>query len=210
MSSERVVPLAGRPRRRKEGLRQPILDAARRLCFSEGVDGVSARRIAREIGCSAPAIYSHYQSIDDVLHHLRMEGHTLLADYFHAVDSTLSPVERLRELGRAYYRFAVDHPRYYEVMFLARFTDRPTREFVQRELFTLLFVRDVVKEAMDAKLIRNDVDPMVLANAIWSQIHGLASLAVSGLLLLTAPGHAEELLEVVLDGVGGVIAQQAS
>jgi AcrR family transcriptional regulator len=200
MSTQRVVPLASRGGRRRN-LRTAILDAARRLCFAEGVDGVSVRKIAREIGCSATAIYSHYQSIDDVLHHLRMEGQTLLAEYFHAVDATLPPLERLRELGRAYYHFAVEHPRYYEAMFLARFTDRPTRAFVQRELFTLLLVRDVVKEAMEAKLIRTDVDPMVLANAIWSQIHGLASLAVSGLVLLTAPGHAEELLEVVLDGI---------
>jgi AcrR family transcriptional regulator len=208
VSSKRAVSLVrdSASARRRVGLREAILDAARKLCFAEGVDGVSARKIARQVGCTAPAIYSHYRGIDDVLHHLRMEGHALLARAFDAVDPSLPPLERLRAFGRAYYRFAVDHPRYYEVMFLTRFTGASQRAFVQRELFTLLAVRDLVKEGMRAQVIRNDIDPLVLANAIWSQIHGLASLAISGLLLFTAPGHAEELLDVVLDGIGSGVA----
>jgi len=197
-----------RPARRRN-LREAILEAARKLCFADGVGGVSARKIARRIGCSATAIYGYYRSIDDVLHHLRLEGHALLAEAFQRVDASLPPVDRLRELGRAYYRFAVEHPKYYEVMFLSRFDDAPRREFVQRELFTLLFLRDVVKEGMDAGAIRADRDPMTLANAIWSQIHGLASLAISGLVLLTAPGSAEDLLETVLDCIGGGVVREA-
>jgi hypothetical protein len=43
--------------------------------------------------------------------------------------------------------------------------------------------------------------PMVLANVIWSQIHGLAALTIAGRPLLTAPGHAADLLETVLDSI---------
>jgi AcrR family transcriptional regulator len=203
MSTNRVVPLPRRRSGQKASLREAILEAARKLCFADGVDGVSARKIARQVGCTAPAIYSHYRNIEDVLHHLRMEGHGLLAEYFDRVDGSLPPLARLRELGRAYYRFAIEHPKYYEVMFLSRLKDPPRREFIQREIFTLLMIRDVVREGMDAGTIRNDVDPMVLANAVWSQIHGLASVAISGLLPLTAEGHADDLLETVLDGIGG-------
>jgi AcrR family transcriptional regulator len=44
------------PRRRSEDLKAAVLDAARKLCFGDGVEGVSARKIAREVGCSATAI----------------------------------------------------------------------------------------------------------------------------------------------------------
>src|SRR5262252_5312310 len=70
-------------------------------CGADGVAGVSARKIARRVGCSATAIYLHYRNLGDVLHHLRMEGHRLLAEYFRAVDPALSPLQRLREMGRA-------------------------------------------------------------------------------------------------------------
>ena len=186
-----------RPKRSDGNLKEAILDAARRLCFAEGADGVSARKIARQVGCSATAIYLYYRNIDDVLHHLRMEGHALLADYFRRVDTSLEPAARLLEMGRAYYRFGIEHPKYYELMFLSRFEETPRREFTQREIFTLLLVRDVVKEAIDSATIRRDLDPMILANALWSNVHGLTSLAVTGLLLQTA-ARAEEVLDAVL------------
>ena len=190
-----------RPKKRSEKLKTAVLDAARKLCFSDGVEGVSARKIAREVGCSATAIYLYYNNLDDVLHHLRMEGHLLLGQYFREVDERLPPAARLLEMGRAYHRFGVEHPNYYQLMFLYRFKEVPRREFIQQEIFTLLLVRDVIRTGMEAGTIRRDLDAMVLANGVWSNVHGLTSLAVAGLLLQTAPGQHEVLLEAVLDGI---------
>jgi len=187
-------------RRRADGLKPAILDAARRLCFSEGVDGISARKIAKQVGCSATAIYLHYRNLDDVLHQLRMEGHSLLAEYFRGVDERLAPVERLLAMARAYHRFGTEHPYYYELMFLHRFTE-PRREIVQQEIFTLLLVRDAVKSGIDAGALRNDLDPFTIAHGLWSTMHGITSLAVTGLLVRTAPGQEQALLDGVLESL---------
>jgi AcrR family transcriptional regulator len=91
--------------RGRDDLKRAILDAARRLCLSDGIDGVSARKIAREVGCSPSAIYFYYRNVDEVLHHLRMEGHAVLSGYF-AEGSTA----RYRRgvgcaMSEAYFRF---------------------------------------------------------------------------------------------------------
>jgi len=187
--------------RRAEGLKPAILDAARALCFSEGVAGISARKIARQVGCSATAIYLHYRNLGDVLHHLRMEGHQLLAEYFRGVDASLPPLERLREMGRAYHRFGLDHPNYYELMFLQPLREPLAREFVQQEIFTLMLVRDAVKSGQDAGVVRRDLDPFVIAHGLWSTMHGLTSLAVAGLLVRTAPGQDGALMDGVLETI---------
>ena len=57
--------------------RAAILGAARRLYVAHGASGVSARKIARELGCSPTAIYLYYRNIPDIIEHLRLEGHTL-------------------------------------------------------------------------------------------------------------------------------------
>ena len=190
------------PRKRKaDALKPAILDAARRLCFAEGVAGVSARKIAKQVGCSATAIYLHYRNLDDVLHHLRMEGHALLAQYFRDVDPALPPVERLVAMARAYYRFGVEHPSHYELMFLHRFKEPPRREFVQQEIFTLLLVRDAVKSGIDAGALRSDLDPFTMAHGLWSTMHGLTSLAVTGLSVQTAPGQDRVLLDGALESL---------
>lgn len=183
-----------------------ILDAARRLYFAHGPDGVSARKIASAVGVSPTALYLHYRGIADVLHALRMEGHGKLASYLQEVDATLPALDRLREMGRAYHRFGREHPRYYALMFLERGGDAPSREVVQRELFTLMMLRDAVTSGMGAGEIRRDLDPMTVTTALWTQVHGVTSLAVSGLLVQSTYEEQVAVLEGVFDAIRAWLA----
>jgi AcrR family transcriptional regulator len=195
-TSVRQATRAGRraPARRLE---RRILDAARRLYFAHGADGVSARKIATAVGVSPTAIYLHYDGIADVLHALRMEGHGKLATYLNGVDARLPAMERLAEMGRAYHRFGVEHHAYYELMFLVRSAETPRRDVVQQELFTLMLLRDAVAAGMASGELRRDLDPMTVTTALWAQVHGVTSLAVSGLLVQATPDAQREVLEGV-------------
>src|SRR5687768_15301829 len=126
------LPPAGRSRRRTNDLAPAILSAARSLVLAGGPEAVSARKIATKVGCSATAIYIHYRNLDDLLHHLRMEGHERLATYLRRAAPGAPPVERLLAMHRAYWRFGVEHPSDYQLMFLTRFKSAPRREFVQQ------------------------------------------------------------------------------
>jgi AcrR family transcriptional regulator len=185
--------------RRAPSARAAILRAARRLYLAHGPDGVSARKIAREVGCSPTAIYLYYRSVPDLLEHLRMEGHAILSARLREVPTTLPAAERIRAMGRAYFRFGKEHAAFYALMFGVRPSEQPRREAVQREMQTLLVLRDVVQAGMHAGALR-DGDPTIVANALWAQVHGVTALAVSGLLLTTAGGQDEAVLDAVLDG----------
>jgi AcrR family transcriptional regulator len=178
-------------------LKRRILAAARRLYFAHGADGVSARKIAAAVGISPTAIYLHFRGIDDLLHALRMEGHGKLAEYLRAVDATLPALERLAGMGRAYYRFGLEQRHYYELMFLIRSAEAPRREAVQQELFTLMLLRDAVTSGIAAGELRADLDPMTVTTALWANVHGVTSLAVSGLLVQTTIDEQLAVLEGV-------------
>src|SRR5438046_1268232 len=107
--------------RRNSGIEAAILDAARQIVFHDGVEAMSARRIAKEVGCSAAAIYFYYRGIDDLLHRLRMEGHDILSRFLREAGVGLPPMERLMAMGRAYFRFGLEHTHYYGLMFHFRF-----------------------------------------------------------------------------------------
>jgi len=189
-----------RPRRKgSRDVRTAILKAARRLYFAHGTAGVTARRIAAAVGVSPTAIYLYFRNLGDVLEHLRMEGHALLAEALRTVDPELPAIDRVRGMGRAYYAFGLAHPRYYDLMFHFGRAERPGRAEVQREMYTLMLLRDAVQRGVERGEIRSDLDPMVMTNALWSQIHGVTALAVSGLLLETAAGHHVEVLDSVLE-----------
>jgi AcrR family transcriptional regulator len=194
-----VLTSAAAGRKGPDAARAAILKAARRLYVAHGASGVSARKIAREVGCSPTAIYLYFRNLADILEHLRMEGHALLAAGLKRVDAGLPALERVRAMGRAYWRFALDHRGYYALMFTLRAAETPPREAVQREMSTLFLLRDAVVRGIETGEIRGDLDPTVVTNVLWAKIHGVAALAVSGLLVQTAPGQREEVLEAMLD-----------
>jgi len=190
----------GRPRRRARGdLRTALLASARRLYFAHGPDGVSARKITQAVGVSATTLYLHFKSVDDVLDHLRIEGHEILARYLRGADPALPAPARIRAMGRAYHRFGLENSRYFDLMFGPKPGGPRRREAVQREMFTLLLLRDTVQAGIATGALRRDLDLGVATNALWAEIHGVTALAVTGLLVETAAGHAEEVLEAVLD-----------
>jgi AcrR family transcriptional regulator len=196
-SPRRRFPAA--PRTRGAGSRAAILDAARRLWFAHGPRGVSARKVADAVGVSATAIYLYFRGVDDLLEHLRLEGHDLLAGYLDRAGPGLPAPERIRAMGRAYHRFGVEHPRYYALMFNVRAEDTPSGEAVARELHTLLRLREVVEAGIARGELGPQLDPLVTTTALWAQIHGVTALTVSRLLGETAPGGEAAVLEAVLD-----------
>jgi AcrR family transcriptional regulator len=190
-------------RRRTGDLKTAILRAARRLYLSGGADAVSARKIAQAVGVSATTLYLHFDGIDDLLEHLRMEGHGLLAEYLNGVDATLSAPDGIRAMGRAYHRFGVENPGWFTLMFPVRTSKPPRREAVQREMFTLMLLRDRVQRGVDAGELRRDLDVNVTTNAMWAQIHGVTALTVAGLLPATSAGHADAVRDATLEALVG-------
>lgn len=183
--------------RRKRSVRTQLLDAARRLYLQHGVPGVTARAVAARAGCSPTAIYLYYASVGDLLEQLRLEGHARLAERLRAVPADLPAPERIRRMGRAYWRFGLENPRYYDLMFGVR-PERPGRETVRREMHTLLLLLDAVKAGIERGELRRDLDPLVATNTLWAHIHGVTALAAAGLLVETAAGHQTEVLEATL------------
>lgn len=184
--------------RRSADLRSAILNAARRLFFKHGAEGVSARKIAARVGCSATAIYLYYRNVNDVLHHLRMEGHALLARYLTSPNPARSTLSQIEAMGRAYFRFGIENPEYYDLMFLARASRMARREEIRQEMFTLTMLRDAVRRGIHHGEVRPDLDPTVTSNSLWAQIHGVTSLAVQGLLDATAPSGHQAVMEQIL------------
>src|SRR5262249_41072167 len=128
----------------------------------------------------------------------RMEGHELLATYLRDAKGETA-LERIRAMGRACHRFGLEHEGYFDLMFHSRPGTSRKRETVQREMFTLLILHDVVAAGMASGELRRDLDVTVVTNALWAEIHGVTALMTTGLLVETSAGHADEVLDAVVD-----------
>lgn len=109
-------PVATRPAGARGALRlAQILETSRRIVVEEGIDALSLRRLGRELGVTAPALYAHVDSRDGLLRavaHAEFEWFTRRdAEHDH-----LEPLERLRSYSRDYIRVARENPNLFRLM----------------------------------------------------------------------------------------------
>lgn len=162
--------------------RSKILTAACELYLAEGLDGFSMRKLGRRVGVTAPALYRHFASREDVLLALVSESHRVLGQYLYRALSGRTPEERMSLAGEGYLDFALENPRLYDILHLSPSVlgiegFPPAVE--DEACATGQFWMDRVRESMGAGLLR-ECDPEGLGVTLWAHAHGLISLYLRG------------------------------
>ena len=155
-----------------------IITAAQQIHRRHGIDAVSMRAVATSIGVTAPSIYRHFRDKEELLNALIEAGHAQLEDYL--ADSPAG-ARRVGGMMRQFLRFAFDHPRLYELMFLTarRATRRFPDDFAAGKSRTFEMLRAAVAEQMKSGALRAD-DPLETTFTIWTHAHGLISMHTLG------------------------------
>src|SRR6516164_3216508 len=181
--SPSVGPAARRANPRGQGvrLRQDLLGAARALVETRGSRQLTLRGLARQVGVSAPSVYLHFPNLDHLLAALVAQGFDdLTAATNAAARDLIDPAEELRVRCRAYCRFALDHPRVYQLMFqddLPLTLQAAPEVTPGRRSFENLLA--AVRRCLEAGLAPAHDDPFRLASLIWTAEHGLVLARIS-------------------------------
>lgn len=190
-----------RREREKEKMRRRILDSAKQLFVKEGFDNVSMRRIASKIEYSPAALYRYYSSKREILSVLREEGFARYVERQKmGFEAYPDPIERLREGGRGYIRFAMSEPEYYHLMFSTGCDQVELEgEWAASSLASYSNFRATAAECIATGYFGEvDVDTVVFA--LWSGVHGLAHLMSTGQVnLLRDEGDLDPLLDSILN-----------
>ena len=163
--------------------RDRILGCACDLYLADGLEGFSMRKLARSLGVTAPALYRHYESKERVLLDVVGEGYRQLVQYLHGALQGRTPEDRFRMAGERFLDFALEHPRYYEVLFMGVDLVRlEGHEDVADQGCALgQFWSDRLREAMGAGLLELR-DPQASGVTLWAHSHGLIALYLKGML----------------------------
>lgn len=173
-----------RREREREEIRGRILDAARDLFASEGVDSVTMRRIAERIEYSPTAIYFHFKDKDSLIADLCACDFRGFGQRIAPLARIEDPIERLRAVGHEYIDFGLSHPSHYRFMFM---TPKPPQaeeaSDVDRgnpEEDAYAFLCGMVAEAAAAGRLRAEAaDVSLAAQVIWAGVHGIVSLEIA-------------------------------
>ena len=156
------------------------MEQALRTIQVRGVGALTLRAAGKSLGVSRTALYRHFADKSALLSAVATEGFRTLRKQLLAAWGSGRNRECLDAMGLAYVRFAVAHPSHYRVMFGGFVNGEPEDKDLAAEAsgaFQALV--DAIVALQQSGSIRAD-EPLPLALFIWSEVHGVAMLAIDG------------------------------
>ncbi len=133
-------------------LKEAILERAAAVIAERGIEALSLRALARDLGVSHAAPGAHFADRRALLCELAKEGFRRSLEAMHAGAEAAGadPVTRYRALGRSYVRFARDNPSYFRAINHPEVQAHSDRELRAARAEWIAALREGVEDARDA------------------------------------------------------------
>jgi AcrR family transcriptional regulator len=182
----------------RDELRDLALRAAADIVGESGAAALSMREVARRIGYTVGALYIVFENLDDLIVHLNERTVIELRAALERIRGRANqPAQNLRLLVAAYLGFALLHTARWRLVFEHRLPEGqkapPTYAGHTAAIFAL--VSRKLREAG----VGEDSSVDEVATALWSGVHGVCILAVTGKLQVATQASVQRLLDVLLD-----------
>lgn len=175
-------------------LREVILEASIEILQSDGLQGLSAREIAKRIDYSPGTLYNVFENLDDIV--LTIEGRMLdgLGAALGVLPDEADPRVDVRNLAHAYLAYSHAHPKLWNLLFehhLPAGQDVPS--WYKQKLDSLLArvesaVRPLMPNASEDTIKRS-------ARVLWAGVHGITSLSTADKLANVTSESAAPLID---------------
>lgn len=159
--------------------RNQILDAARTLLFSSGIDGISISRISNKAELGVGTIYFYFKNKEEIFIALQEEGLELLYCSIREISKKEpAPEKQMAKVAAAYYRFSNENKNYFEL--INYFLSAPTVFFEPRLKKKIDMSGHKILKTIQGILINgiqqgvfNESDPEKFSILFWGALHGL-------------------------------------
>lgn len=160
---------------------QRIYERALRILEREGAQAVTMRRVAREVGITAMAIYHHFPSRESMLRAVVDTEFERLVERFARPHKTRRFEAEMIHAMDGYIDYALSHPRIFDYVFSASRAEarRFPEDFRARRSPTLNIIADLADSWMKrGKLKRDDI--WEISMELWAHAHGYLGLWRAG------------------------------
>jgi AcrR family transcriptional regulator len=162
----------------RERMHAAILRAARELIASQGIDGLTMRKLGNRVGVTAATLYGYFPSRETVLQALLEEKLAVMTAMIEETAEGSAPgVARLLAFARGYREFAKAYPDFYD-MYICNL--EPPRwgalesDTDARNAILVEFHRELRESMERGEMHVADIDTVL--RLMWSAAHGYISL----------------------------------
>lgn len=164
-----------------------ILETAFELARTEGIESVTARKLAAQIGCSTQPIFRVYANMYELYTEIYERAIDAFGDYYEHFESNVDTP--FIHLGLAYINYAKEEKRLFQLLF-------QSDNRGERSLYELLNGKvGAVSKEINRAVAAGCQNPSGLFMKMWIFIHGCACMVLTGDYDLTE----EETVELLGD-----------
>ncbi len=179
--------ISDRKKREKEKRRNDIIDAAEKVFFSKGKAQSTMDDIAEEAELSKGTLYLYFKSKEDLYLAINIRGLHILEDIFkNSVKEVETGLDKVRAIGRAYYRFSQEYSDYFNALMYfdsAEMTQSHDNinetEWIHKELDPLDILIDAIRQGHNDGSIQKKYDPVKTSVILWGQSTGIIQLLLA-------------------------------
>lgn len=180
---------------RKESItKQMIIDGAFELLKKEGVEAVTARKLAAHIGCSTQPIFRVYENMDELLTELFERARAYYEDFCNSNKNNYDTP--FVSLGINYIRFAKQEQNLFKLLFLSGNKNHTLYELIngKENAFVMKEIKKIPNLNMD--------NVELIFTKVFIFMHGMAGMTITGEFDLSDK-EAEDMLKDAIKGFIG-------
>ena len=150
--------------------REEMVEAALRVVRAKGIDGLTAKTLADELGTSTQPVFTAFGSMDAV----RREVYAAAVRVYDGYTNTgLKEKIPFFGVGMQYVRFAREEPELYRLLFLTR-----TQEY--SAIKSMEHLRELVRPTLVKIYHITAAEADIYFRDLWFVVHSLSTLIVTG------------------------------
>lgn len=154
-------------------LKERLLEEAKRFLEEEGLKSLSMRNLGSSLGVSRTALYKHFKNKADLLSSIAEDGFNELNSLFiEIINRRKTAKERIKDLYREYFHYAVKNPACYRLMYgnVIMKHDRSPSLITSAERAFKTAMRIIIEGQRNREI--KESEALKITNAAWLILHG--------------------------------------
>jgi len=190
--------MARRSEHSQQEIKDMVLNAAETIVVEEGFDKLKVRRIAMDIGYTVGSIYMVFDNMADLIMHIK--GRTLddIATQLNAIDATETAEQKIVLLAKTYLMFASNNFNRWRMIFEHQLADNEKVPDEYQQKVNHIF-RIVETEFEQLSSAHTNEQSKLAARALWSGVHGICTLSLTGKLDLLGVDSIENTVVLLVE-----------
>jgi AcrR family transcriptional regulator len=161
-------------------LKEALISAGLEILSKKGIESLSLRNVAKQIGVSHTAPYNHFRDKQDLLAAISAAGHKqfhiVLLETYQKFKNT--PKDLITEIAWAYLQFALQNPDKFKLMFSGALEEEENHpEFEEITQKTINLFEEIIRFCQSNGAL-GEGNVYKIAITLWSSVHGFTMLVL--------------------------------